>query len=107
MLNSWELVCMVICKHIQGLQSLESFYNFSSSEIDEIPTRMDDSRLALIVLTKLFEYLQYMKVDPLIKSNQVEGERYKDLAEQTLLIINMYFVEQVLQEYSMHHNGRF
>jgi hypothetical protein len=60
-------------------------------------TRIDDTRLALTVLTKMFEFLQYKKVDPELMSNQVQRGYYKDLAEQTLFIINMYFVENVQQ----------
>lgn len=58
MLNSWELLCLILNKHIQGLQNQESFYNTDDMGQQENEcTRIDDTRLALVVLVKLFEYV--------------------------------------------------
>lgn len=44
-------------------------------------------------MTKMFEYVQYKKVDPELTSDKNEIDFFKEIAEQTLFTINMYFVE--------------
>lgn len=62
LLNSWELLCFILCAHIESLPSYAEFYKvpqnrkqFSDSPDDDIG-RLDDGRLALVVLTKLMDF---------------------------------------------------
>ena len=56
MLNSWELLCLLISKHICSLNSTNSFYQVQE-DLDSTSQRFDDSRLSLIILTKLVEFV--------------------------------------------------
>lgn len=57
LLNSWELLCMCLCKHIQGLSSPRTFYvpEFEAQSVES--ARLDDSRIALVILSKLVEFV--------------------------------------------------
>ena len=60
MLNSWELLCMVIMKHLSTLPAAAcSFYEV----IDQTGIRNDDARLSLIMLVKIVEYCQFSKLN--------------------------------------------
>lgn len=67
MLNSWELLCFILTKHIGTLVNLkDSFYSNEQEQMfqtgdPKVKLRADDSRLANIVLTKLLSYCQHMK----------------------------------------------
>ena len=67
LLNSWELLCFVLSAHIDSLPSFNEFYqvpacrkDFSDCPEDDLG-RLDDGRLAVIVLTKLMDYCQEVK----------------------------------------------
>lgn len=84
---------MVLCKHIQSLPSTSQFFGVG---VDEPPQRVDDGRVALIVLTKLLEYLQFAKVDPENVANEGELTKFRDMAEQLVLIMVQYFIDPVI-----------
>jgi hypothetical protein len=76
MLNSWELLSMVLCKHMQSLPSSCQFFDVA---LDAEPVqRVDDARVGLVIIAKLLEFLRYKKVDP---GSRVEAGKYIDLAE--------------------------
>ena len=99
MLNSWELVCMIMCKHMNHLPSVNSFFQLVE-DMDIHSVRLDDSRLSLIIFTKLLEYVQYKKVDPETMISMVEVNRYKELAESTVLIMDLFFLSPVIKNNS-------
>lgn len=95
MLNSWELLCCILLKHLTFLPSLDSFYQLpfdTTFESDNI----NDQRLALIILVKLMEYVQYFKVE-FEGQSIADVNRFKNQAEQLALVIFMTIGEPVIQ----------
>lgn len=61
----------------------------------------------MVVLVKLFEHVQYMKVDPLAKLTTTQRENFASLAHTCLYSIMMYFVENVQPQLTHHAHGRY
>lgn len=79
MVNAWELLCIVIMKHLSCLASTGSFY-----DIAKAPQRNDDARLTLIMLVKISEHIQQMKK---MQPSPFETNRAQRQAETLVLTI--------------------
>jgi len=85
---------MVICKHIQSMPSVDSFYSVSKTDSSDLDNgRFDDARLSLIILTKLLEYVQYRKIETL--ASPIELNKFKELSEHIVLSMSYYLVNPV------------
>ena len=60
MLNSWELLCFIIMKHISSLPAASGpFYECTGGS----SLRNDDARMSLIMLVKIVEFCQFSKMN--------------------------------------------
>ena len=78
----------MLCRQLSQLPSVDSFYVPPHQEGQR---RFDDSRLTLIVLTKLLEYVQAKKSEFRKRSNMADFNKWSDLAETMILSILSYF----------------
>jgi hypothetical protein len=107
MLNSWELLCMVMMKHIAILPSVGSFHQLRLDptsfldKYDELlgsqksSQRNDDSRLALVMFVKILEYCQARKLDA--DAGGAAGNERRLQAETFMLAVQEYFMLPIIR----------
>lgn len=89
MVNSWECLCLILSKHITQLPSCESFFSIDD---DSQILRTDDSRIAVIILTKILQYIQIQKKDCI---SHVDKQKFLQCSEQLVLSIQEYMLNPV------------
>lgn len=95
LLNSWELLCFVLMNHIATVPVDECFYLVPANRKDKgkgsnSPGRLDDARLALVVLVKLLEHCQSKKGDA--SSGRSDLSRYCVNSEVLVCTMEEFFL---------------